>query len=352
MNWLLILANVVAFAIQRQMPQVTSQYQLNARDPRLLNFITYAFLHLEWLHLVGNILVLYIFGNGVNLRLGHVGYLAFYLAGGIFAACAFVAMQSGWGMLGASGAVGAVMGAYMVLFPRATFNLRGHELPSTWVIVDAFMFNLAMSLTPWTNVAYGAHMAGMLFGFWANVGLLALGLLPRNPWDLLGLVHRWHRRRTYQALVREGFDPFANPTQRSDEPAPDPKRIRELREQIERACAGRNIPHATTLFIALRKIDAAQVLPQQAQLDVANELFSDHLFTQAADAYEQFLRHYGHYEQVEQVQLILGLIYARYVRRDMRARECLNAALTRLRGEREIQTAREELARLEKAGAN
>ncbi len=78
-------------------------------------------------------------------------------------------------------------------------------------------------------------------------------------------------------------------------------------------------------------------------------MFSDHLFNHAAEAYEQFLRHYPDYEQIEQVQLMLGLIYARYVRRDTRTRECLITALTRLRGEREIQTAREELSRLEQA---
>ncbi len=224
------------------MPWLTAHYQLNARDPHLLNFFTYAFLHLGALHLLGNLLVLYIFGNDVNLRLGHLGYLAFYIASGMFAACAFVVFQSGWGMLGASGAVGAVIGAYLVLFPHATFNLRSRELPSMYVILVAFLFNVAMSFTSWSNVAYAAHMAGMLFGFGVCMGLLSLHLLPRSPWDLLGLIHRWHRRRLYQALVREGFDPFASPPAQAQPPTTDHDRINELREQIDRAAPPETSP--------------------------------------------------------------------------------------------------------------
>src|SRR5439155_4532533 len=94
-----------------------------------------------------------------------------------------------------------------------------------------------------------------------------------------------------------------------------------------------------------------QVLARQAQLEVANQLASQQKYTDAADAYELFLRHYKNFEQVEQVELMLGLIYARYLERYDRAKEYLLRAMARLHGERELSLARTELQRVEIAQA-
>jgi tetratricopeptide (TPR) repeat protein len=80
---------------------------------------------------------------------------------------------------------------------------------------------------------------------------------------------------------------------------------------------------------------------------VANQLASQQLYAEAADAYEQFLHYYPQFEQIEEVHLMLGLIYARYLGRYARAKECLTAALTRLHGESQTQLARAELSRIE-----
>src|SRR5256885_2427213 len=102
MNWVIILANVAVSVWGWKYPTLAEHYELNGRDPHLFNFLSYAFLHqagtvVPWLsiHLIGNMLALYMFGNNVNDRLGSLGYLALYLAGAVFAA--------GGGVLGAGG---------------------------------------------------------------------------------------------------------------------------------------------------------------------------------------------------------------------------------------------------------
>ncbi|MCS7033371.1 MAG: hypothetical protein NZ561_05165, partial [Phycisphaerae bacterium] len=99
--------------------------------------------------------------------------------------------------------------------------------------------------------------------------------------------------------------------------------------------------------LQLIQIDSGQVLSRQNQLDVANELFGRGDHKHAAIAYEAYLRQYTRAsEPVEQIQLILGLIYSRYIPRPDRARELLTAAMQRLPGEREREIARAELERL------
>jgi membrane associated rhomboid family serine protease len=87
----------------------------------LLTIPTGMFLHGGWLHLIGNMLYLWIFGNNIEDRLGRVGFILFYLAGGVAAAVSqvIVAPHSDVPVIGASGAIAAVLGAYLVLYPRA-----------------------------------------------------------------------------------------------------------------------------------------------------------------------------------------------------------------------------------------
>ena len=89
--------------------------------PPVRSVFTSMFLHAGWMHLIGNMLFLYVFGDNVEARLGHRGYLVFYLGCGAAAAVVQVAFspQSQIPMVGASGAIAGVLGAYFILFPRA-----------------------------------------------------------------------------------------------------------------------------------------------------------------------------------------------------------------------------------------
>src|SRR5256885_2367762 len=137
MNWALIVANVAVYVLQATNPAIIDHYMLWPRYPRVYAFITSTFLHAGLLHIAGNMLFLYIFGNNVNDRMGHLGYLAFYLAGGICSGLAYVLTQThDIPVVGASGAISAITGAYMVLLPRSNvtvffwyFIIGQYEIP-------------------------------------------------------------------------------------------------------------------------------------------------------------------------------------------------------------------------------
>ena len=94
-------------------------------------------------------------------------------------------------------------------------------------------------------------------------------------------------------------------------------------------------------------VDPQTVLGRQAQLDVANQLASEQRYADAAEAYESFLKFYKGFEQVEQVELMLGLIYARYLNKYPSAKELLLRAMARLHSDNQLNLARSELARIE-----
>jgi membrane associated rhomboid family serine protease/uncharacterized protein YcgL (UPF0745 family) len=369
MNWALLavllgFGVVESFTGQFQNPTWINKYQLSSRVPELASFLSYAAVHAGWIHLLTNGLALYIFGNNVNDRLGHLGYIFFVLAGTMFAGIGFVVGDSsGLPVIGASGAVMAVMGAYLALFPRSNITILSllifvgtFEVPSMYLIIIFFVLDVIGNFTGNVAVAHLAHISGILFGFGVAMGLLASKLLPRDPFDFLALVQRWHRRRQYRLLVRQGYNPFAYvaPLPRTQDRAaestlfdPNLQKIRDLRAEINEAIAHHNLPHAAILFLDLRALDPRQVLARQAQLDVANQLASQQFYAQAADAYEQFLRHYPNFEQIEQVQLMLGLICSRYLESYERARVLLSAAMQRLHNHRETSLAQAELNRIE-----
>ena len=159
----------------------------------VLTLITYQFLHGGWLHIGGNMLYLWIFGNNVEDRLGRPGFLLFYLAGGVVAALAQIAIDptSDVPLVGASGAIAAVLGAYAILFPRARvltivflvvfFQLT--EVPSIIVLGLWFVLQVIDGLASLGvdevvgGVAIFAHIAGFVVG--VLIGLLVRGLRPR-----------------------------------------------------------------------------------------------------------------------------------------------------------------------------
>ncbi len=138
---------------------------------------TSMFLHAGLLHLAGNMLFLWIFGDNLEDQLGHLGFLIFYLAAGIAAALAHIAADPGSAIptVGASGAIGGVMGGYLLLFPRAKVDIllifivffRVFTIPA-WIMLGLwFGMQIFSGLSTPTNgggVAYWAHAGGFLAG--------------------------------------------------------------------------------------------------------------------------------------------------------------------------------------------
>lgn len=133
--------------------------------------LTSMFLHGGFLHLLGNMLFLWIFGNNVEDHLGSVGYLLFYLAAGVVATLAFTAVNASSvsPLLGASGAIAGVMGAYLIWFPRArilsvVFPLFFLPFYLPAALVLAVWFVTQFFTDPNSGVAWVAHVSGFAFG--------------------------------------------------------------------------------------------------------------------------------------------------------------------------------------------
>lgn len=141
--------------------------------PPAATMFTSMFLHGSWLHLAGNMLFLWVFGDNVEDRLGKLRFLLFYLACGVAAvlAQALPAPDARVPMVGASGAVSGVLGAYLLWFPRARvlvlvpFSLI--RLPAVWVLGLWFLVQLVASLSAPPGeggVAFRAHLGGFVAG--------------------------------------------------------------------------------------------------------------------------------------------------------------------------------------------
>jgi membrane associated rhomboid family serine protease len=162
-----------------------------AEGPRFAGLVASMFLHAGWFHFLGNMWFLYIFGDNVEDHLGHGRFLTFYLLCGIGAALvqAFVQPNSQVPMVGASGAIAGVMGAYFVLYPRARIvTVLPIFLFFTFVELPAVFF-----LGIWFLIQFvsgtAAAVAGVQGGvaFWAHAGGFVVGIL------LLGALGGWRR---------------------------------------------------------------------------------------------------------------------------------------------------------------
>jgi membrane associated rhomboid family serine protease len=152
---------------------------------------TSMFLHAGWIHLIGNMLYLWIFGNNVEDRFGRLRFLAFYLLGGVAAAAGQVAIDPTFDgpVIGASGAIAAVLGAYLVLYPGARvltvvflgFFFQLLQVPAVILLGFWFVLQLlsgAASLGPGaaaTQVAFFAHIGGFVFGLVVGLVVRAVG---------------------------------------------------------------------------------------------------------------------------------------------------------------------------------
>lgn len=374
-NYALIVLNVVIFTLEFTVHPLNGQlvYRLWVEDLMLVpgfspwwTFVTYAFLHADFWHILANMFFLYMFGKNVNDKLGNLAYIAFYICG---------AVVSGFGQalfhaavpvptLGASGAVAAVTGAYLVLFPQSLltivywfFFIGTIEVPALYFIVLKMIFLDNILARGQGNIAYDAHLAGYAFGILMTLLLLAVRLVNTDGLDLWTMIKRWNRRRRYRDVVAGGYDPFSGTGARRPVEAVEVSKtvaqmqkeqdVRDLRSAIVKRLDEHNLAGAADLYVQLMNVDSDQVLPRQHLLDIANQLASSQRASEAAWAYSQFLAHYGNYQHAEQVELMLGLLFSRYLSRPKEAIEHLQRAAERLSDPAQLRMCREELAKLQ-----
>jgi membrane associated rhomboid family serine protease len=187
-TWLLILVNVAVFFYELSLSQGELERFFDAWgvvpfNLSLVSLVTSQFLHGGWLHLLGNMLFLWVFGDNVEDAMGHLRYLAFYLLCGIIAALTHIFFNLGdrTPAVGASGAIAGVMGAYLILHPSAwvrvfvpVFLIFGFiQVPALVLIGLWFVTQLFSGIS-----AIGDAMGGEAgIAFWAHIGGFIAGLI-------------------------------------------------------------------------------------------------------------------------------------------------------------------------------
>ena len=191
-NWALITANSILFLYEIQLSPADLDRLFNtyglvsahfnpAHLATYIPFFTHMFLHSGWLHIISNMWVLFIFGDNVEDRMGSGRYLVFYLLGGLAAAAmqTYIAPHSSIPAIGASGAIAAVLGAYILFFPAARVLTLILLIIIPWLIeIPAFIFigiwfatqlysgllSLATSGVSIDGIAWWAHIGGFVTG--------------------------------------------------------------------------------------------------------------------------------------------------------------------------------------------
>ena len=164
--------------------------------------ITSMFMHGGWMHLIGNMLYMWIFADNIEATIGSTAFVIFYLLGGIAAGLCHLYFNAGSNIpaVGASGALSAVMGAYIVMFPRS--NVRGFlfffsvSIPA-WIFLGFWFYQqysagyASLGNEDTTNIAWWAHIGGFVFGVLAGFYFRCAYAVPRAS---EGFRHRRNNR--------------------------------------------------------------------------------------------------------------------------------------------------------------
>lgn len=203
-SYILIGINILVFIYQISIPHGSQmafvmEYGVIPKDivygEHYYTLITNMFLHAGWLHLIGNMLFLWVFADNIESVIGKAPFILFYFGGGIAASAAhiFFNLNSGIPAVGASGAISAVLGAYLVMFPASRVRvffiifLRSYYMPALYFLgiwgVQQFI-NGFISIVPASayssGVAWWAHIGGFVFGIAAGF-LIRRMYEPRSP---------------------------------------------------------------------------------------------------------------------------------------------------------------------------
>jgi membrane associated rhomboid family serine protease len=323
-TYALIAANVLAFVVLQGMGAGAAydasmrRYTYVPADPSLFTAFTSMFMHADWMHLLGNMLFLWIFGDNVEARLGRVGFLAAYLATGLLAGVAHGLSDASSAIpsLGASGAISGVQGLYLVAFPRNRVKLlfiyyivRVIRVPAIGIMLFWFVMNdllptfASIGRTTGGGVAHMAHIGGFVsgilicFSMRSSVKALERGgggggpyerrggpVGPGNPWGDSRGPQRWDGGRGVGGWVGGGRGRTtlldAEPSLEGLDPS---ARILALWR------AGRFSEAAAALAASL-KGGARLVLPDSEFVRLCGRLYDEGRYEDAKVAFEAYLR--------------------------------------------------------------
>jgi len=371
-NCAALFAQELALISERDNGEPSGGYLMRVFDAMVLTpadgfhwwqLFTYQFLHAGWGHLLGNAVFLFVFGPSVEDRFRRLPFLAFYLAGGA-AAGALQLLFDPARVVGASGSIAAVGGAFLVLFPlthvRVLFFIGVigvYAMPAWWFIGFAIAKDMFFHGFAGPNgVAHVAHLGG--YGFGAAVPLLLLWakLIPREPFDLFSIGRQAHRRRQFRELTSRSGTPWRGElsgrervVRKADQPgkkaalSPEAEAALARRRSIITRLASENrLDEAGEHYLKLLDEHHDEVMGRATQLAIANHLAAVGRHQAACVAYDLFLQKFPRDAELPQVKLLLALIHARYLNDPVRAKSLL-AELENTRLDEQARTLAETL---------
>jgi membrane associated rhomboid family serine protease len=319
--------------------------------------VTYAFLHGGWKHLLGNMLVLYVFGPNIEDRLGRVGFLVFYLVGAA-AAGGLHLFFTGRPAIGASGAVAACTGMYLVLFPKTQvrvfflFTMGLFSVSAWWFIVASFVWEWTSVLFSGPdNVAHVAHLGGYIYGAGLAMLLLWWKVLPREPFDLFTMGRQAYRRRAFKEAGLAIEQQRQAHWERAKAGAgggggADQDVIAGVRAEVVRKMTAGEVEAAAREYKGLADryshVPGATTLSRKHQYGLANWFYQQRDMDAAAFAYARFLEAYPTDAEAGHIRLLLGMIHARSLNDPLKAKQLIGEAMKTLEGG-ELELARREM---------
>jgi len=198
MVYLIIIANILIFIFELSMSDdslsnLITKYGLSTHNINAISILTYQFIHAGWIHILGNMLYLWVFGNTVEDRLGSLRFLIIYLACGMLGGLAQTYLiPDSVPIVGASASIAGVLGVYLLWFPYSKIKVllpiivfwTIANVPAIFVLILWFLTNLLNSYASIVtanvdNVAYLGHIVGFLAGVFFAVALIKI----RNRFD-------------------------------------------------------------------------------------------------------------------------------------------------------------------------
>lgn len=317
-------------------------------------------------HLFFNMIALWVFGCPVEDRMGRLGYLIFYLLGGATAGLAHI-WNTTAPAIGASGAIAAITGAYLAMFPRSRVRVISifglFVVPALWIIGLYFTLDVLRQTGQWlgagqARVAFMAHIGGYLFGFFVAFALLGFKIVKHDECDVFFLFKQRRRRRALTAVTKNQIAgvwdaPTADSTERRDKQAEKAKpmteaekAVAETRSHIIQLIDQHKLDEAAAEYGALLDTAPEETLPESRQLDIAMQLHQQGDYAHAAAACELLLKRFPRSPKAPEVNLILAIIYTRHLLKPERAKETIAVAKERLADSAQLGLADQLLAEL------
>ncbi len=360
-TFFLVAVNIVLFFILNFRPDfenIILRFGFIPGQFSLLTMFTSIFLHASFFHLIGNMWFLWLFGDNIEDKIGTGLFILFYLLGGVFASLGHILLSSPTlaeiPCIGASGAISAVMGAYFMLFPKAKVRtifflyfmaikvkISAYTFLGIWFLLQVLYGTITSSFLGGSNVAYGAHVGGFLFGILG--GALIKSLLFKSDTLLMPQeLKEKEEEKEFDKIVQKATEVKKEKT----------KGFKEFEEEITKFFEEGNIEKAIESYALFERYSIPGALKPKYQSRIADILNQRGNNLLALQAYSRLISQYSDHECSAAAFCHLGILYIRAFKDATEGFEYLNKGLKRadeISDKTLITEAKKEVNRINKA---